>query len=268
MAKNRRLHKSLKLTKRVDIDKNKQGGFAYVIVPSDIQRNQYINHVYSTLLCSIVTNYNQVINNVSIPKELIDELTFPQLPGQYGTLVRYVVDENSQVSIVSTHLRADETQLMQENRYVQHKQFESISYSRTIDLTSGTYSVVVHSQPSIGSSIAFKAIADEIQSSINISQKQIELDASEVIELTVESVDSAIKIDKQIEIGKNAKHPVVLGDELKKLLKDLITACQQIQVTTMVAGAPVTSTPPINQSTFSNILQKIDSLLSNKVLVE
>lgn len=65
-------------------------GFGYIIIPSDTDRQEYINYVYRTGTCIIATSFNDVYKGVRVPKHMLDDIEFPEDYKEYGQLVSWV----------------------------------------------------------------------------------------------------------------------------------------------------------------------------------
>jgi hypothetical protein len=76
--------------------------------------------------------------------------------------------------------------------------------------------------------------------------------------------DQSINLNSdQIKIGNGANQSVVKGDELKKVLLDLISALEKATYIGVAPGSP--TTPAVNVLEFTSLRVKLETILSNKV---
>jgi hypothetical protein len=62
-------------------------GVGYIIIPHDIDRDDYIKYVYQTGECMVITNTGEVIKDAKIPDHVIKEVTFPMDSNERGSLI-------------------------------------------------------------------------------------------------------------------------------------------------------------------------------------
>lgn len=121
---------------------NKEGcGFGHIIIPHDMPRNEYIDLVYRTGLCMIVTSYNYVMNDVMIPKHIIDDLEFPEDFRERGQVVSWIsMPKNNQVMLTGLVISPEEVYSGDEFSRV-----KSINRSgKTLNITSRVDNKAVH----------------------------------------------------------------------------------------------------------------------------
>lgn len=90
-------------------DRN-SSGFAYIIIPSDVERTAYIQHVYKTGFAMIIDRNQEIIKDAAIPVHVLRELTFPKEAGIYGALVSFVSEPSTnQVTITGILIKPGES---------------------------------------------------------------------------------------------------------------------------------------------------------------
>ena len=119
MKGKRRVFKQISGSKNLGIGQDRDAvGFGYVIIPNDIDRDTYIKSVYFTGYCMIVTQFNEVIRNVVVPDHVIQEIDFPAIPDEYGSLISWTNQpKTNQVVIVGKLRPPGGSELYQEHTY-------------------------------------------------------------------------------------------------------------------------------------------------------
>lgn len=64
-------------------------GSGYVIIPSDVNREDYIKFAYQTGRVIIVEDFGNIIKDVLVPIHIIRDIVFPTSPNQRGSLVSW-----------------------------------------------------------------------------------------------------------------------------------------------------------------------------------
>ena len=81
-------------------------GIGWIIIPSDIDREEYIRRVYSTGYCMIISDFNDPIRDVAVPEHLIRNIKFPVLAEERGSLVSWMSIAKSDQVILMGILQA------------------------------------------------------------------------------------------------------------------------------------------------------------------
>jgi hypothetical protein len=305
---NKKVYRDLKLSKVIGIGSDRMFcGFAYVIVPNDVDRDEYIRNVYRTGICMIVTDFNEIIKDVRVPQDLIQDLKFPITSGQYGSMISWNnIPKTNQVNITGIYLKPGEFYPYKEGIYTKHYSSKTndsqTALSITNDMTRATRIVslknnsgsegglVFGSQSSVGS-VKFTLMCNgkatlNADDSVNVvveNELRIQVGTKEdemsSISMTKEGVltyedryGNYIKM-KDGEFQAESKI-IKWGDGAKEaiVLGDTWKSLQKelidaIQQITVTT--PVgPSGPPINIASFIAIGQKLDTALSSKVKSE
>ena len=76
-------------------------GIGWVIVPSDMDREEYIRRVYNTGYCMVISDFNDPIRDVAVPEHLIRSIKFPVVLGERGSLVSWIsIPKSDQVILM------------------------------------------------------------------------------------------------------------------------------------------------------------------------
>lgn len=119
-------------------------GYGYVTIPSDTTRDSYLKDFYRTGLCIILTTYNETKRRVSIPKHLINEIEFPNIPGDKGSLIHWQrVPGTGQLVVTGIHLTTVEFTSSSETQRVDTKSKDGSVISVIKNLELNGYSVTV-----------------------------------------------------------------------------------------------------------------------------
>ncbi len=262
------VHRKVVGSKDISVsEQNGAVGVGYMIIPSDVDRNEYISYVLTSKYCMMLDGSNQVHKDVKVASHVLNNLKFPEDTDSTGSAVVFVSNDSGEIYIVGHLSKPDEFDGFLENGVQFLNRSDEFSSVISMDVNSGVGVVSMTSSDSSGGSMTIKStspnntskvtvkdtgeifiVADE-SLDININGNSIKLSAKEGI-FTIES-------DKVVMNGNEA---MVKGDTLKSLLTDLVSAIQNITVT--AAGSP--SSPPLNAATFVEIGSKLTNILSDK----
>lgn len=277
-------------------------GFGYMIIPSDLDRSQYLRRFYRTGLAMIVTSFNEVVKNVKVPTHLLQEVQFPKISGEYGSLVSWSnVATSNQMIISGIYQSPGQMHVGKEGVW---KTVRSVSgqgtISTTIDLNTKTKIVSSKNDEGVDGGLTFVSrseVGSARFSLYNNGTSKLEVDdnfdlfAENKVEVRVGSENSSVltilsdgtleyvdqhgnsfKISEGeilqdaeiIKLGKDAEEPAMLGDQWESLQSRLIDAIKTLTVPTALGPSGV----PINVAIFEQIAEELDQAKSSKVKVE
>lgn len=281
-------------------------GFAYAIIPNDISRQEYLREYYKTGFCMIITDFNEVVRKVKVPNHLLQHIEFPLQSGQYGSLLSWNnVPTSNQIIITGIHRKPNQSLINKEGVYVDSWSIKGKStISVTTDLNTNTRTVSSKNDDGSSGALVFVSKSQvgtarfalynngsalfECDDSVDVvveNKISIQIGTSENKKSTLtiandgsfEYIDfnkNFIKVNKDefhiqapaIKLGQDAQQPAIKGDELVKVLNELITAITQI---THISSSPGTPTsPPTNSTAINSIINKLEGLKSTKCKVE
>ncbi len=100
-------------------------GVAYITVPENVDRDQYILDCFMTGTVSITSEAGGVINNIAISKSCLQQIEFPENEA-FGSSVVYVLDEfNNKQIVVGVLQSEEENSNNEENEYVIKRRFKN-----------------------------------------------------------------------------------------------------------------------------------------------
>ena len=278
-------------------------GVGWVVVPEGADRDTYIQDCYrnNTLTINAGIGYG-FFSNVYTDQEVMQNIVFPDDEENRGSAVVWIRDEVSNLPIIVASLRKqDDYYILNKNQYRVARGTEETSVEVFLDGDTSTLHInVVGNRPN-PAKLNIKLASENQDSVFNIdsdnelnvfSEKKIQASTNGVIDVQIKK-DGEIKTEFQYESGKGltykdefeneinvkdgeidvvskkinhntGKEPMVLGDTLADILKDLCKALQQLTVMTSVG----TSSIPVNVADFAAIQAKIDTIKSKKSNLE
>lgn len=97
-------------------------GFGHIIVPSDVDRDEYVRFVHKSGQCMVLDNYGALLRNVLIPKGEMQYIRFPEDPTQLGSLIGWMrVKEMNAYAITNVYFDGKELGDSTEHRTVHKK---------------------------------------------------------------------------------------------------------------------------------------------------
>lgn len=101
------------------------GGVAYIVLPGDLERVDYINNCYRSGKVSILTEESQRYDNVPIGKHVVPDLIFPETVGALGSQVVWInIAKYNQPNIIAIIDKNDEVIPVLENQFSLKKEFK------------------------------------------------------------------------------------------------------------------------------------------------
>ena len=279
------------------------GGVGWVVIPEGADRQAYIRDCYRTQTLTINAGIGYgFFSNVLTDQSVMQNIHFPEGEENRGTAVIWIKDEVSNLPIIVASLRKqDDFYVLSGNQFRLARETEETSVEVFIDGNTSTLHVNVVGNNANPSKLNIKLSSENKDSVFNLSSDgDINISADKRMKLvTNNSIDLQIKKDGEVKtemsyvleeglkykdefenevtikdgeidvVSKKINHnkgsePMVLGDTLADILKDLCKAIQQLTVVTPVG----TSSVPVNIADFASIQAKIDNIKSKKSNLE
>ena len=270
-------------------------GIGYVIVPSDVNREEYIANCYLTESVSIYPEIGSLsYNNVKVSVNCLNNLEFPE-GGQFGSCVVYILHPTQKIPIIIGILsKTDESFSLNYKLFKLMKSLGNNSVSITGDGENGNLLINVHSDTDEGGQIIIDVnnysetglFKLKVRGNIVVLSKAMTLEASEEFnlkskianviteEFTLDSKTTTLKgdkikfLNKEVELGEKNLEYAVLGDSLKNdIIKPLLAALKSFSVIVSSMG-PTTVVSPETLIKLEAIEDKLEKILSQKVKVE
>lgn len=205
---------------------------ANVIVPSDLDRDEYIRHCTSSMVVSVMGEFGSFKRDLQVSKNLFNEIVFPEEEGTFGSAVLYceVYPYNTNVVIAVLPLRndintvsSDEFQVGFPNCNVsgsKNGENLSISAKNTVEINTENINEVCNDKKTDSNNISEKAV-DKITEVENWNAEYQKIKMEIVESLTINGGNSEIVISPLLEFLDNFfvvydahTHPVVLVNTL------------------------------------------------------
>lgn len=291
-------------------------GIGFVIVPIEVDRDEYIKNCYSTSRVTIAGgHFYGVLPDVLVDKRVLQEIRFPTNVDDdlFGSPVFWVMNDYSQCPIITSIFNEDgEFFELKEAQARVYKEYRDKSVNVVYDAKNAMYSVILAGDSDTPANYNIKVISKNKGSKINIytdnevnieAEKSLTAITGDEVRVTIYKDDETsaelgykindgltykdefsneiqanndgvrIKSDKDIKLDADGKvihnagtTPMVLGNELKQLLNNLINAVSAITVTCPTSGG--TSSIPINAPSIQAIAAQLDNVLSQKSKLE
>jgi hypothetical protein len=261
-------------------------GIAYVVIPSDVDRAQYIRECFKTSTVSIYSEFNGFSNRVPIDIFSLNFIEFPDLPNQFGSAVSFTVDSVHKKPIIKgIYLKQDEICDIKEHQFKFKRHFKG-NVVELVGSPDGKY-MGINVMADKGGEVFLNLKSNDSSGKINInvdgdcnitslnntSVKQfgtlslITANRENQKEATIEEHTSTSRtvITKEEEINverfsiNNGEENFVLGQLFKKFLQKLIEEIAGATVTTNLGQMPLINKNKILEYSKD---EKIDEFLS------
>lgn len=261
-----------------------QIGRAYVALPSDLSRADYIKDCYLNWQISIITEDGSFYNRVPISPEVLSFVTFPTTAKTLGSPLIYVTDDEYQQPVVVNRL-AQRTELGDsvENQF----KFRRMLGDQLVEINgnpaTGSINVLVDGATITGQ-LNINIFNQDQDCELNIdvagdinatASGDVNINAGDGISVTTTDADSGDSASFQQTSTENkfynksftindGQDPLTLANELVTFLGNFIDTVAQITV--LAQGTP--SSPPINASQLEALKQQLDTLKSKTAFVD
>lgn len=193
-------------SRRVPRNRPDSVGYAYVGIPPNVDRDEFVESCYRRGRITIITEQGGVFNECYITTEAIQQVVFPELSGEKGTFVVYIANEfYNKPLVIGTLPTSDLSLLLNENETRQRKVFKGVETVVQQDPKSGAIIVGITSQDPAKINIIARgneetSINVESSGSVNVvTDKNISLKS---YESTTESIVDVEKKEDTYEVKK------------------------------------------------------------------
>ena len=147
-------------------------GVGFVIIPSDVERADYILDCYKTNTVTIQGGWGYgCFNNVDVDPEVMKRIEFPDVPEEKGTAVVWVKDDVSQLPIIIATIRKQEDYYaLDENQYLVKREPRNTSKSVEVfmDGNSSTLQVNIVGDSDTPANLNIKVTSENESSVVNL----------------------------------------------------------------------------------------------------
>lgn len=272
-------------------------GVGFVVIPSEVDRVQYINDCYRTNTLTINGGKGYgYFSGVHADINVMQNIHFPTDEENRGTPVVWVKDAISQLPVIVGVLRKqNEYYSLNENQWRLKRGTETRNVEIFVDGTTAGLDITVLGDKDEPANIDIKLTSENKDSVLNVvSDNEINITGEKAVNVTsnqkatlkvTEKGEDKMSLSYELGIGlkykdefeneitakdgqvdiiskkinhNSGKEPMVLGNTLADLLNDFLAAVQKI---TVISPVGVTSTP-VNAADFAAIQAKLDTIKS------
>lgn len=272
-------------------------GVGFVVVPSEVDRVQYINDCYRTNTLTINGGKGYgYFSGVHADINVMQNIKFPTDEENRGTPVVWVKDAVSQLPVIVAVLRKQgDYYSLDENQYRLKRGTETRNVEIFVDGNTAGLDITILGDKEEPANIDIKLSSENADSVLNVScdneiniigNKSVNVVTNQKATLKVkEKGEEKMSLSYELGVGLNykdefenevvakdgevdiiskkinhnsGKEPMVLGDTLAELLDEMLKAIQAI---TVISPVGVTSVP-VNIASFAAIQAKLDTIKS------
>lgn len=272
-------------------------GVGFVVVPSEVDRVQYINDCYRTNTLTINGGKGYgYFSGVHADINVMQNIHFPTDEENRGTPVVWVKDAISQLPVIVGVLRKqNEYYSLNENQWRLKRGTETRNVEIFVDGTTAGLDITVLGDKDEPANIDIKLTSENKDSVLNVvSDNEINITGEKAVNVTTnqkatlrvtEKGEDKMSLSYELGIGlkykdefeneitakdgqvdiiskkinhNSGKEPMVLGDTLATLLDEMLKAIQAITVISPVGQTSV----PVNISDFAAIQAKLNTIKS------
>lgn len=260
------------------VDEKYSSGIAYIAIPADFPRADYIADCYRNFRVSIHSDQDGFMNRVMISKEDLNAIEFPDDYKQLGSPVLYVTTPtNNQPYIVKVYAKDKELGDNYENQFKIGRKYNDSFVEVSGNPKAGFLSIALNSdndQAQINISLNNKnyngklniqVLGDlNIETTNNVNFNQNESFYSRTFDPDNEDTQTELIQEKESINLKTPKFYInsgaenfILGQKFKQFLTDLLTEISKATTTTAIGQMPL-----LNAAQIQSYTQKIDDFLS------
>lgn len=272
-------------------------GVGFVVVPSEVDRVQYINDCYRTNTLTINGGKGYgYFSGVHADINVMQNIKFPTDEENRGTPVVWVKDAVSQLPVIVAVLRKQgEYYSLNENQFRLKRGTETRNVEIFIDGSTSALDITILGDKEEPANIDVKLSSENADSVLTVScDNEINIIGEKAVNVTTnkkatlkvtEKGEDKMSLSYELGVGlkykdefenevtakegqvdviskkinhNSGKEPMVLGDTLAKILDDMLKAIQAI---TVISPVGVTSVP-VNIADFAAIQAKLDTIKS------
>lgn len=231
--------------------------FGYIAIPSDVDRDKYVETCLRTETTSILTINGEFILKAFVDKGVLQLLEFPEKYGTLGSAVVIVTEPfKNQANVLGILNRGDDSQCLSEKQFLLRKFNDNCNISILGDAKNGTLNLDVTKENN-----------DNVILNINVKNKSGtgKLNIYVAGETNIKSIGGKLILDSDtmIESGTENLNKAMLGDAFKTNFSDPLFDAIQKMVLTTPSGP---STPqPVNWADFQKIKDEFEDKILSKL---
>lgn len=279
-----------------NLSKKLSANIGYVYIPSNLDRDSFVKNCFKKQTISIISKSSKGLSNdIQVPRNILSELDFPEISGEYGSRVLWLKSTSGSSIVIAKLTEEGDLYSLSENSFSLYKKYQNNLIEISGDAKAGEIYIDINNknEDSEGSLIINIKSKNEKGGNAKIvldgsffieSEKDLNLLTGNSINLTIGDISkkdekiTEIKyikgtgfsykdefgnelsiIKDKINIGKG-NEPAVLGNSLTALLSDIITQISAITVTTVAGPAPI-----LNKAAVEALKKDVDKIKSKLI---
>jgi hypothetical protein len=224
-------------------------GFGYVVIPSNVDRNKYVENCFRTNLIDLLTEDSEFIQDVWADRWVLQRIEFPEAYGKIGSMVVFVNDAiSNRPTAVGVVAKNDEYDGVKEHQFKLRKASPSAEVSITGQGDEGKLFINILSESGKEGGIFIDIKNVEKTGVFNVEvQGDIRLKSDKSTYFYSEE-DVSAKAKKAISLDSTEKTNMIASKfsiqnkdnySVKQLFDDIITQISAITVQTALGQMPI-----------------------------
>lgn len=242
-------------------------GTGWIIVPPDVNREEYIQTCHAKQQVSIMTDISTTtLNNVAISQESMEFIEFPSEDELLGSQVVYIVLSNNSTPIIVGVLSKDrQSFLIGEKQFKFSKSCKGKEVTIVGDAKNGNLLIKTYSDKEESGAIYISVYNEQNKGHL---QAEVQGDIVFITQtITIKCKEANINATDYIRLGVENFESAVLGDTLlNDILSPLIDVISQMKLATAMGPSGIAL--PETQQKLMQIKNKLNTILSEKVSLE
>lgn len=269
---------------RMEVGEKYAAGIAYIVIPSDIDRDVYINECYKSSTVSIYSEMNGFNNRVYIDKYSLNFIEFPLTVEKFGSPVSFKVHPVMNMPFIDgIYFNSSELSELKENQFKFKRKLKE-NFVEIAGSSSEKY-LGLNVKADVGGKVYVNVRSVDQSGEINLhADGDVNIQATNNLNLNqsgkFQCVTSSNNDDSEYTVFEqtsteqsfsNIKHniytntlninegkePFVLGKQFAAFMKDFIDQVGAITTTTALGQMPI-----LNKTQIIQFKDKVDALLS------
>lgn len=225
-------------------------GIGYIVIPSDVDRDQYIINAFRKEEVCVLNIDGSFLNKVLIDRDCIQRIEFPIDNNNPGSCVVYVNEYvHNQPIIIAVLSKGNENQLLNENEFKLYRKTKAGIVSIIGNADKSQLNIQLLTDNETGGDLYVNLVNKSKSCKLNVEVKgNINLKSTS---------DFNIDSNSKITLGKENIEHATLGDTLKEFLDDFIDEVSKITTMTSMGVQPI-----LNKAQIKAFKDRTEDILS------
>ena len=184
-----------------DLGKRASAGIGYIVIPPDIDRNEYVRKSVASGMVAVLFDDGGYIEQALVAKHVLNDIVFPENKSGLGSQISWVsLNSSNQILVIGVHLKYNEYSQVGENQSSVVRQTKKGYAECGVDGDNLNVSIVSNSKVGNPSEVNISASSSEGNSAINLNCKgNINLKASSDVNISCEDTFTLKVADKSVD---------------------------------------------------------------------